>query len=210
MRLRNFKEASQIIENSNYIVLTPIKYKDKWHDLFGNNNPIHIEIGMGKGKFILESALKYPNINFIGIEKYDSIIAKAIIKIEQYEISNLRVIRMDANYIDEVFKKELERIYLNFSDPWPKERHAKRRLTSDRFLYKYENIFKGTKHIFMKTDNKSLFDYSKISFTDYGYQLINISYDLAKTKLSANIITEYEEKFMTKKAKIYYLEAYKS
>jgi tRNA (guanine-N7-)-methyltransferase len=209
MRLRNLKRAQHIINESKYIVHTPNDFRGKWHTLFNNNNPIHVEIGMGKGKFILENALQYPNINFIGIEKYDSIIARAIKKIDSYEINNINLIRMDAINIDVVFYQEINRIYLNFSDPWPKKRHANRRLTSNFFLQKYEHIFKDKKEIFLKTDNIQLFDYSLLSLSDYGYNLKNVSYDLVNSAFADNITTEYEEKFLNDNINIYRVEAYK-
>ena len=147
MRLRNIKNKEEILNNSKYIILNPKEYKGKWNNVFKNNNPIYIEIGMGKGKFILENALKYPNINFIGIEKYDSVIARAIKKIDEREINNLKLIRIDANELNDVFDKEIDLIYLTFSDPWPKDRHAKRRLSHSDFLKIYDDIFKNYKKI---------------------------------------------------------------
>ncbi len=141
MRLRNVKGAKEIIDNSPYIIKNPNDYKGNYQKIFENNNPIHIEIGMGKGDFIIENAKKYPNINFIGIEKFDSVIVRAVQKLENEEIPNLKLIKIDANEIDDVFDKEISVIYLNFSDPWPKARHAKRRLSSEIFLNKYDSVF---------------------------------------------------------------------
>lgn len=195
MRLRNIKNKEEILNNSKYIILNPKEYKGKWNNVFKNNNPIYIEIGMGKGKFILENALKYPNINFIGIEKYDSVIARAIKKIDEHEINNLKLIRIDANELNDVFDKEIDLIYLTFSDPWPKDRHAKRRLSHSDFLKIYDDIFKNYKKIEMKTDNRKLFEYSVVSFSKYGYVIEQISTDLHKDE--ENIITtEYEDKFV--------------
>lgn len=209
MRLRNIKNKEEILNNSKYIILNPKEYKGKWNNVFKNNNPIYIEIGMGKGKFILENALKYPNINFIGIEKYDSVIARAIKKIDEHEINNLKLIRIDANELNDVFDKEIDLIYLNFSDPWPKERHTKRRLTSPRFLARYDSIFKDKKHIIMKTDNIDLFNYSVESLKEYGYNINDINNDLHSYK--DNIITtEYEDKFTSKGIKINYFDASKN
>lgn len=196
MRLRNIKNKKEIIENSKYIILNPKEYKGKWNDLFGNNNPIYIEIGMGKGKFIIENAMKYKNINFIGIEKYDTVIAKALKKAEKYKIENLKLIRMDAKELNEVFNKEIDLIYLNFSDPWPKERHQKRRLTHKNFLKIYDELFRKDKCIILKTDNKSLFEYSVCSFSNYGYIIKNINVDLHNSDENDIITTEYEEKFV--------------
>ena len=153
MRLRNDKRAKEIIEKSNYIVINPEKNKGNWKKVFNNNNPIYIEIGMGKGDFIIGNAIKNPNINYIGIEMYDTVISKALKKLEDIEISNLKLIRMDARLICDVFSKEIDLIFLNFSDPWPKNRCAKRRLTHERFLERYDSIFKDKKVIHMKTDN---------------------------------------------------------
>lgn len=194
MRQRNVKNKKEIINNSNYCIKEPKEYKGKWNTLFSNNNPIYIEIGMGKGKFIIENALKYKNINFIGIEKQDSILALALKKIN-VDIPNLKMINLDALEIDEVFSKEIDKIYLNFSDPWPKKRHAKRRLTSNIFLDKYDKIFKSDKVIEMKTDNKDLFCYSIKSLNNHNYYIEELTFDLEKEKDIDNIKTEYEEKF---------------
>ena len=209
MRQRNVKNKKEIINNSKYIISNPTYYCGKWKSLFNNTNPIYIEIGMGKGDFILENATRYPNINFIGIEKYDSIMALAIKKIEINEINNLKLIRMDAINIDEVFTKEIDKIFLNFSDPWPKERHAKRRLTSNVFLEKYDKIFKNNQVIEMKTDNRNLFEYSLISFNNNGYQIKEISLDLHHSNYENNIMTEYEKKFSQKNDCIYYVKVEK-
>lgn len=203
MRLRNVKGAKEIIESSNYVVLDYKEHRGKYSKLFGNDNPIYIEIGMGKGKFIIDNALKYPNINFIGIEKYDSVVVRAIQKLDNKDIPNLKIIRMDALEIDGVFDHEISKIYLNFSDPWPKDRHAHRRLSSEIFLKKYDNIFKDIKNITMKTDNRKLFEYSVKSFVDYGYKINDISLDLHCDIYPDNIMTEYEEKFVNKGNQIY-------
>lgn len=205
MRLRNVKGAKEVIDSSNIIIKSPKDYKGKFKTLFNNNNPIHIEIGMGKGSFIINMALNYPNINFIGIEKYDSVLVRALEKIKE-DIPNLKLIRMDANLIDEVFYKEVDLIYLNFSDPWPKERHKKRRLTSSYFLEKYDNLFKNNKKIIMKTDNRKLFEFSIIEFVNYGYKIENISLDMYKDDISKNVPTEYEIKFSSKGNPIYKIE----
>jgi tRNA (guanine-N7-)-methyltransferase len=207
MRLRNVRNANTKITSSPYVINEPSIYKGKYKTLFNNNNPIHIEIGMGKGKFIIENALKYPNINFIGIEKFDSVIIRAVEKLENMDLPNLKLIRVDALEIDEIFDHEIKTIYLNFSDPWPKKRHADRRLTSPIFLNKYNVIFEVNKHITMKTDNRELFEYSLKSLTDYGYKIDNISLDLYKINIEDNISTEYEEKFRAKGNIIYLLEA---
>ena len=176
MRLRNLKNKEEIINNCDFIITDPFKYIGKWKDLFKNNNPIHIEIGMGMGKFIYENALNNPDINYIGIERYDNVIARAIKKLDK--LDNLILVRMDAREIDKVFNKEIDLIYLNFSDPWPKKRSINKRLTSPIFLNKYDKIFKNTNNIIMKTDNRDLFIYSIESLSNYGYKLSNISFDL--------------------------------
>ena len=209
MRLRNVKGSKEIIENSKYIILNPEENKGKWKDVFGNDKPIHIEIGMGKGDFIIGMAKNNPNINFIGIEMYDSVIVKAVQKLENEELDNLKLIRMDARLIEDVFDKEIDLIYLNFSDPWPKPRAAKQRLTHERFLNRYENIFKDKKTIFMKTDNTALFEFSIESLSEFGYKLKNISLDLHNSDFKNNVMTEYERKFSEKGIKINRLEAYK-
>ena len=208
MRLRNNKNAKSILEESKYVVKNPESNKGKWSKVFGNNNPIEIEIGCGKGNFIIENALTYPDKNFIGIEMYDTVLMYAVNKVEK-DIPNLRFIRMDARLIDEVFDKEIDLIYLNFSDPWPKTRNAKRRLTHERFLTVYDKIFKKDKKIFMKTDNVNLFEFSIESLSCYGYKLKNISLDLVNSNFEGNIMTEYEKKFTEKGIKINRLEAYK-
>ncbi len=202
MRLRNVKGANEIIENSLYIIKNYHEYKSKYNILFGNNNPIHIEIGMGKGDFIINMAKKYPNINFIGIEKFDSVLVRAIEKIDE-DIPNLRFIRMDATDIESVFYNEVDTLYLNFSDPWPKNRHEHRRLTSERFLRRYDNLFVKDKKIIMKTDNRKLFEFSIISFTNYGYKIEELSLDMYSDNIKENVQTEYEKKFHEKGYPIY-------
>lgn len=208
MRLRNVKNKKEIMDNSSYLITNPKDYFGKWSTIFSNNNPIHIEIGTGKGNFIVGMAIKYANINFIGIEKFDSVIARALEKIPE-GLSNLKMIRMNALEIEELFDHEIDTIYLNFSDPWPKKRWHKRRLTSYVFLEKYDFLFKKECHIIQKTDNTSLFEYSICSLSQYGYIIDNISFDLHNSEIEDNVMTEYEEKFSKKGNPIYYLDAYK-
>ena len=165
MRLRNIKNAQDIISKSKYVVLNPKEYRGKMQQLFKNNNKIEVEIGMGKGDFIINKARLNPNINFIGIEKYASVLVKAVKKLENVELNNLKIMNIDADTIDEVFASEIDQIYLNFSDPWPKKKHANRRLTSPLFLDKYDKIFKNDKVIEMKTDNRNLFEYSLVTLS---------------------------------------------
>lgn len=209
MRLRNVKGAKEIIDNSPYIIKNPNDYRGNYQKIFENNNPIHIEIGMGKGDFIIENAKKYPNINFIGIEKFDSVIVRAVQKLENEEIPNLKLIKIDANEIDDVFDKEISVIYLNFSDPWPKARHAKRRLSSEIFLNKYDSVFIDKKRIIMKTDNRKLFEYSIKSFTNYGYKIEDISLNLYEDDIKNNVPTEYETRFHNRGCLIYKVDVSK-
>ena len=208
MRLRNNKDAKGIITNSEYVINNPKDYKGKWNIVFNNKNKLYIEIGCGKGDFIIANAINHPENNYVAIEKYDTVLMYAVKKIDK-DIPNLRFIRMDALEINEVFDKEVDLIYLNFSDPWPKERHAKRRLTHERFLKLYDDIFKSSKTIFMKTDNIHLFEFSIESLSDYGYKLKNISLDLINSDIKENFMTEYEKKFSEKGTRINRLEAYK-
>ena len=210
MRVRNVKNKEEIISNSIYTIDNPESYKGKWQTLFNNNNPIYLEIGMGKGKFILENAKNNPNINYIGIEKNGSVLSYAIKKIEEYKLNNLKLICFDANKIDEIFSKDIDLLYLNFSDPWPKNRHEKRRLTSNSFLEKYDKIFKKDRLIEMKTDNQGLFEYSLISLVNNGYKIEDISLELTNKEDFINVRTEYEEKYILKNNRIYYLKVIKT
>ena len=207
MRLRNVKNKEEIMNNSSYLIRNPKDYKGKWKSLFNNSNPIYIEIGMGKGKFIIDNAKMYPNINFIGIEKYDSVVAKSLQKIPE-GLDNLIIVRGDALEIDEWFDKEIDKIYLNFSDPWPKNRHHLRRLSSRVFLEKYDYIFKDLCDIEMRTDNRDLFTYSLVSFSENGYVLSEVSLDLHNDSMP-EITTEYEDKFSNSGIPIYYVNCHK-
>ena len=191
MRLKHIKNADIIVSNSEYTINNPKDYKGKWNELFNNTNPIEIEIGTGKGKFIISKALNNKNINYIGIEKYDSPLVGTIKRIGQDKIPNLRLICFDAINIEEIFDHEISKLYLNFSDPWPKKKHAKRRLTSSNFLERYNNIFINKPDIEFKTDNDYLFDYSLISFEDNGYEIVEIDRNYFD-----EYTTEYEDKFI--------------
>ncbi len=208
MRLRNLKNKSKIINNSEYVVKDSEKYIGKWNSLFDNSNPIYIEIGMGKGKFIVENAINNPNINYIGIEKVDNVLARALPNIP-VGLTNLKILRLNAQEIDLCFNKEVDLVYLNFSDPWPKSRHADRRLTSKIFLEKYDKIFKGEPSIQLRTDNYNLFRYSIETLSQYGYGLYDVSFDL-HNEATDLITTEYEDKFVSNGDNIYYLHAIKS
>ena len=211
MRLRNVPGARETIIENQFSIQEPEQKKGKWAEVFGNDHPIHIEVGMGKGQFIIEMAKRNPEINYIGIEKYSSVLVIAVEKLEDFEQNNLRLIRMDAENIEEVFDKdEVDRIYLNFSDPWPKDRHAKRRLTSTRFLERYNNILTPEGRVMFKTDNKDLFDFSLEQVEEAGWILENHTYDLHHSEYNeGNVMTEYEEKFSAKGNPICRLVAYR-
>lgn len=198
--MRNPKYKDEVINNCPFLINDVIN--------FTNNNPIHIEIGMGKGNFILNMALNNPDINFIGIEKYSSVASVAIKKMLEYNLPNLKIIINDIANLEEILKNKVDVIYLNFSDPWPKKRHAKRRLTSPLFLKLYDNLFKNENVIIQKTDNDDLFEFSLNSLEEYGYKIETVSYDLHKTDIP-NVLTEYEEKFSKIGIKIKYLKAIK-
>lgn len=208
MRIRNLANASEIVSNSKYLIENPEVYRDKWQSVFKNSNPICLEVGTGKGNFIIDMAIKNPCVNFVGLEKYTSVIARALQKCEDLKLDNLVFINGNALNLDKWFNKEIDTIYLNFSDPWPKKRHAKRRLTSEIFLSLYDKIFKDTCKIVQKTDNSILFESSIISLSNYGYKIEDISLDLWSTdKIYSE--TEYEHKFRLQGDKIYYLRAVK-
>lgn len=206
MRLKNVPGARDVIAESTLVVHEPEKQKGNWQQVFGNNHPIHIEIGMGKGRFICEMAKAYPDINYIGIEKYSSVLLRAIQKMEEEPLTNLLFIRMDAESIDDVFAgDEVDRIYLNFSDPWPKDRHAKRRLPSKEFLARYDRFLKKDGVLEFKTDNRGLFDFAVEELPQAGWKLVKITYDLHHDEemMQGNVMTEYEEKFSSMGNPIY-------
>ena len=206
MRLKKVKDADIIVKSSVYTINNTEILKGKYKEQFKKS--IHAEIGCGRGKFIFEMAKNNPQILFIAIDAYASVLVKLINKLENNPLDNLKIILTDANEINSVFEKDIEVLYLNFSDPWPKKRHYKRRLTSDIFLMKYESIFENNKKIIMKTDNEELFKYSLIKFSEYDYKLEYISFDLHKENLF-NIQTEYEERFSNKGFKIFKAIVYK-
>ena len=201
MRLRNVKNKDNIMAMGRYYIDNPMDYKGIRNNVFSNNNPIYIEIGIGRGDFLVENAKNNPDINYIGIEKYDSVIVRAIQKSNELELDNLKLIRLDAIFLDKVFDKEVDLIYLNFSDPWPNDRHEKRRLTSYNFLSIYDKIFKDRARIEMKTDNIDLFNYSLGSLENYGYDICYVTNDLHKENVY-NVMTEYEKKFSSLGVKI--------
>lgn len=198
MRLRNIKGSREIIQKSPYVVHDETSVKGKWHEVFGNRNQIHIEIGMGKGQFLMALAKQHPEINYIGIEKYSSVLLRALEKQQEEQLPNIKFIRMEAEYLPDVFAKdEVARIYLNFSDPWPKDRHAKRRLTSREFFARYDQILSPEGRVEFKTDNRVLFEFSLEEVKEAGWSLQASTFDLHHDPVLAegNVMTEYEEKF---------------
>jgi len=198
MRLRNIPGARDKIKESDFVFADPENMAGKWHGVFGNDNEIHIEIGMGKGRFILEMAKRHPNVNYIGIEKYSTVLLKALRKHSETDLQNIRFIRMDAEDITDVFAAgEIGKIYLNFSDPWPKDRHAKRRLPSRHFLEKYDMLLPDDGDVEFKTDNRTLFEFALDEARGAGWDIRVSTFDLHGDKLlcEGNVMTEYEEKF---------------
>lgn len=200
MRLRNIPGSKEAIAESTYVIQDPEKRKGRWKEVFGNQNPVRIEVGMGKGRFIMDMAQLHPEVNYIGIEMYDSVLLRAVQKIEQLEekLPNLYFIRTDARNLPEIFgKEEVDRVYLNFSDPWPKDRHAKRRLTSRQFLERYDQILVKNGQVEFKTDNRPLFEFSLEEIREAGWTLLAHTFDLHHDKqmIEGNVMTEYEEKF---------------
>ena len=212
MRLRNIPGADEVIRNCDWVIKEPADKKGKWNTVFGNENPIHIEVGMGKGQFITEMAKRNPQINYIGIERYTSVLLRAVQKREQLPteeaLPNLLYLCIDASELPEIFAKdEVAKIYLNFSDPWPKSRHEKRRLTYKTFLDTYKQILPENGEIHFKTDNRGLFEYSLASFSQYGMVLNKVWLDLHASDYEGNVMTEYERKFSEKGQVIYRVEA---
>ena len=197
MRLRHNPKADIAVENSEYVEQDPKSRKGYWHEVFGYGTPIHIEIGMGKGQFLMTLASRNPDINFVGIERVPTVLYKALKKQEELKLPNLKLMAFNADEINAVFEKdEVERIYLNFSDPWPKDRHALRRLTSPRFLKLYDEFLAKDGFIEFKTDNRSLFDYSLEAAVEAGWKTRDITYDLHNSEyVEGNIMTEYEVRF---------------
>lgn len=209
MRLRNKPEAPQKIASySQFIPANPEEWKGKWQSRFNNNHPIHIEVGTGKGQFIYEMAKAHPENNYIGIELQASVIVTALDKLIEAELPNLQLLHVNGGELTQYFaENEIDLIYLNFSDPWPKNRHEKRRLTYKAFLSVYEEILVPKGEIHFKTDNQGLFEYSLASFSQYGMILKQVWLDLHKSDYTGNIMTEYEEKFSQKGNRIYRVEA---
>lgn len=206
MRLRKVKNVEEKIKEFDGLIISePEKHKGNWNKLFGNDNPIHLEIGMGKGKFIIEKAKREPNVNFIGCELVQSIIYKAAKSVK--DVPNLLMINYDALKLGEVFDKgEIGKIYLNFSDPWPKSRHEKRRLTSDSFLNVYREIKASDGVIEFKTDNRGLFEYSVMSLNNNGFEFLDVSFDLHNDGRENIVTTEYEDRFSARGNVIYFIK----
>ncbi|MGE7622759.1 tRNA (guanosine(46)-N7)-methyltransferase TrmB [Viridibacillus sp. NPDC096237] len=210
MRLRHKPWAEEFIaSHPDIVVQNPEEQKGKWNEVFQNDNPLHIEVGTGKGQFITGMALANPEINYIGIELFDSVIVKAVEKVQAAgQPTNLRLLKVNGSDLEKFFEKnDVDRLYLNFSDPWPKTRHAKRRLTHEGFLNIYENILPDFGEVHFKTDNRGLFEYSLVSMSQYGMKLVYVSLDLHEEMPEDNIMTEYEEKFSAKGQPIYRVEA---
>lgn len=198
MRLKNVPGSREVIAESRFVIHNPEEKKGKWAEVFGNAAPLHIEIGMGKGRFLMDMAKLHPKVNYVGIEKYSSVLLRAIQKMEEEELPNVRFIRMDAEEITNVFgREEVDRIYLNFSDPWPKDRHAKRRLPSRQFLARYDEILKKDGTIEFKTDNRLLFDFALEELEPAGWKADVVTFDLHGDEelVQGNVMTEYEERF---------------
>jgi tRNA (guanine-N7-)-methyltransferase len=212
MRLRNIKGSRETVAANSFVIHEPEAYKGKWNTLFDNKHPIHIEIGMGKGKFLMRLAAANPDINYIGIEKYSSVLLRALEKREDMELNNLYFIRYDAEYLNEIFAEdELARIYLNFSDPWPKDRHARRRLTSRQYFARYNSCLIKDGEVIFKTDNRSLFDFSLNEVVEAGWELKEVTFDLHNSEyLGGNVMTEYEERFVALENPIHRLVAFRN
>lgn len=203
MRLRNIRGSKDVIASCPFVVQEPESCRGRWAEIFGNENPIHIEVGMGKGRFLMDMAKLHPETNYIGIEMYDSVLLRALQKRERLEetgekLANLKFMCVDARLLPEIFEKgEVQKIYLNFSDPWPKARHAKRRLTSREFLARYEEILEDDGVVEFKTDNKELFEFSLEEVGEAGWKLLAHTFDLHNQAdmMEGNVMTEYEEKF---------------
>ncbi len=197
MRLRHIPGAEQKIFESGFVISGPEVYRGRWAEVYGNDRPIRLEIGMGKGKFLMELAKRNPQINYLGVELYSSVLLRAVCKQEEERLPNVRFLCTDALKLAEILADgETERIYLNFSDPWPKDRHAKRRLTSPRFLGIYDRILAPDGAVEFKTDNRALFEYSLESLPAAGWEIIFSTFDLYRSGLTdGNVMTEYEEKF---------------
>ncbi|WP_227936552.1 tRNA (guanosine(46)-N7)-methyltransferase TrmB [Alkalihalobacillus deserti] len=209
MRLRNIPGAKEEMnQNPDIVIGNPSQHKGNWSKLFNNDHPIHIEVGTGKGQFLIGMSMLHPEVNYIGIEKYESVLLRALERTKDSEQENVKFLNEDVGNILEFFEPgEIDRVFINFTDPWPKNRHEKRRLTHKGFLELYQQILNENGDIHLKTDNQGLFEYSLESFSGYGMSLHNISLDLHKSGIAGNVMTEYEERFSRKGMRIYRCEA---
>ena len=208
MEYIKIKNADKIVKNCPYVVNDPKNYKAKWQTLFKTKNPIYLELGMGRGDFIIDMAKAYPNINFIGLEAIDSQMVRAVENLTNKNIPNLKLINCNAEEVDNIFQKEIDTIYLTFCDPWPKKIDEKKRFTHINFLKKYDKIFKKQKHIILKTDNKGFFAYSLETLSNYWYTFKRVSLDLHHDENPIpNIMTNYEKQYFKEERPIYYVDA---
>ena len=208
MEYVKIKNADRIVKDCPYVVNNPKTYKGKWNQFFQNGNPICLELGMGRGDFIIEMAKKYPNINFIGLEAVDSQMVPAVQHLRNEKLANLKLICGDAMEIDQIFQKEIDTIYLTFCDPWPKKHDDKKRFTHINYLKKYDKVFKKQKHIILKTDNKGFFAYSLETLSNYWYTFKRISLDLHHDENPIpNVMTNYEKQYFKEGRPIYYVDA---
>ena len=208
MEYIKYKDADKIVNSSKYVINNPYEHKNKWNKLFNNNNPICLELGMGRGAFIIEMAKKYPKINFIGIELFPSQMLSAVKKLESSNLKNIFLINDDASNLDKTFGKEIDTIYLTFSEPWPKKKDIKKRFTHPIYLNLYDKIFKKDKHIILKTDNKILFAYSLESLSQYWYEFKRVSLDLHNDERNIeNVLTDFEKNYLKENRKVFYLDA---
>ena len=209
MRVRNRKGATELLEaHPQYVILNPADAKGRWQEIFGNDHPIHIEVGSGKGAFVSGMAKANPEINYIGIDIQKSVLSYALDKVLATGVPNIKLLWVDGSDLTDYFEEgEIDRLYLNFSDPWPKKRHEKRRLTYQSFLATYQQILQENGEIHFKTDNRGLFEYSLVSFSQYGMKLKGVWLDLHASNFEDNVLTEYEQKFANKGQVIYRVEA---
>ena len=209
MRVRNRKGATELLEaHPQYVILNPADAKGRWQEIFGNDHPIHVEVGSGKGAFVSGMAKANPEINYIGIDIQKSVLSYALDKVLATDVPNIKLLWVDGSDLTDYFEEgEIDRLYLNFSDPWPKKRHEKRRLTYQSFLATYQQILPENGEIHFKTDNRGLFEYSLVSFSQYGIKLKGVWLDLHASDFEDNVLTEYEQKFANKGQVIYRVEA---
>ena len=209
MRVRNRKGATELLEaHPQYVILNPADAKGRWREIFGNDHPIHVEVGSGKGAFVSGMAKSNPEINYIGIDIQKSVLSYALDKVLATDVPNIKLLWVDGSDLTDYFEEgEIDRLYLNFSDPWPKKRHEKRRLTYQSFLATYQQILPENGEIHFKTDNRGLFEYSLVSFSQYGMKLKGVWLDLHASDFEDNVLTEYEQKFANKGQVIYRVEA---